>query len=100
MSAPPGESPLRRALDHVAARSSGGPLADGLRVTLNFHPDRLVDGLLVLAALARDGVYRSQFETGTSNGGLTAYTGGDRWRWESRIFGGAYDEAPADQRPK
>ena len=92
--------PLGRALGHVSARSCGGPLADDLRVTLNFHPDRLVDGVLVLAALARDGVYRSQFETGTSNGGLTAYPGGDRWRWESRIFGGAYDEAPADHRPR
>ena len=69
-------------------------------MTLNFHPDRAVDGVLVLAALARDGVYRSQFETGTSNGGLTAHPGGDRWRWESRIFGGAYDEAAADERPK
>jgi hypothetical protein len=50
--------------------------------------------------MARDGVYRSQFETGTSNGGLTAHPGGDRWRWESRIFGGAYDTGPAAGRPK
>ena len=47
----------------------------------------------ILAVMARDGVYRSQFETGTGNGGLTAHPGGDRWRWESRIFGGAYDDA-------
>jgi len=72
----------------------------GLRVTLNFHPDRLSGGLLVLEAMARDGVYRSQFETGTSNGGLTAYRGGGRWAWESRIFGAAYDDAPAAERPK
>jgi len=65
-----------------------------LRVDLHFHPDR------ALAALVRDGVYRSQFETGTSNGGVTAHPGGDRWRWESRLFGGAYDEAPAAERPK
>ena len=45
--------------------------------------------------IARDGVYRSQFETGTSNGGLTAHPGGDRWRWESRLFAGRYDAAPA-----
>ena len=50
--------------------------------------------------MARDGVYRSQFETGTSNGGLTAHPGGDRWRWESRIFGGAYDDAEPALRPK
>jgi hypothetical protein len=45
----------------------------------------------VIELLVREGVYRSQFETGTSNGGLTAHPGGDRWLWESRIFGGAYD---------
>jgi hypothetical protein len=67
---------------------------------LNFHPDRLVNGLPLLEQLGRDGVYRSQFETGTSNGGLTAHPGGDRWRWESRIFGHAYDDAPASDRPK
>lgn len=71
-----------------------------LRVTLNFHPDRLAGAGLVLDAMARDDLYRSQFETGTSNGGLSAHPGGDRWSWESRIFGGAYDDAPAAQRPK
>jgi hypothetical protein len=50
--------------------------------------------------MARDGVYRSQFETGTSNGGLGAHPGGDRWGWEARLFGGAYDHAPAAERPK
>ena len=45
-------------------------------------------------------MYRSQFETGVSNGGLTAYPGGDRWRWESRMFGGAYDDRPPADRPK
>ncbi|MGC5030975.1 DUF3626 domain-containing protein [Micromonospora sp. DT229] len=60
-------------------------------ITLNFHPDRLLaDGRTVAQALAADGVYRSQFETGISNGGLTAYPGGDRDRWEQRMFGGAY----------
>lgn len=66
-----------------------------LRVTLNFHPDRAG----ILDTLAADGVYLSQFATGTSNGGLTAHPAGDRWRWESRIFGGAYDDAPATERP-
>jgi hypothetical protein len=70
-----------------------------LRVTLNFHPDRLLRGAPILDALTADGVYRSQFVTGTGNGGLTAYPGGDRWRWESRIFNGAYDAAPAHERP-
>jgi hypothetical protein len=88
-----------RALRHVAALSSGGPLDPALRVTLNFHPDRLVRGRPILDCLGEDGCYRSQFATGTSNGGLTAYPGGDRWRWESRIFGGAYDDAAPVRRP-
>ncbi|MCX4986296.1 DUF3626 domain-containing protein [Streptomyces sp. NBC_00572] len=82
----------RRALAHVAARSTGEAIDPALRVTLNFHPH-------FLDRLADEGVYRSQFVTGTSNGGLTARPGGDRWRWESRIFGGTYDEAPPDARP-
>jgi hypothetical protein len=69
-------------------------------VTLNFHPDRYHQGKHILQGLATDGVYRSQFETGTSNGGLTAHPGGDRWRWESQIFGSAYDTAHAAERPK
>ncbi|MEE4544382.1 DUF3626 domain-containing protein [Streptomyces sp. V4-01] len=94
---------------HVAAVSAAaaGPVGSGARVTLNFHPDRWAAPRaagerarwLTLAALAADGTYVSQFVTGTGNGGLTAYPGGDRWRWESRIFGGAYDERPAAERP-
>ncbi|MFR9770916.1 DUF3626 domain-containing protein [Nocardia sp. SC052] len=68
-------------------------------MTMNFHPDRMVAGRLILDKMADDGVYLSQFATGTSNGGLTAHPGGDRWRWESRIFAGAYDHAPATERP-
>ncbi len=87
--------PFDQAIAHVAARSAGGPLPRDLRVTLNFHPGRGV-----LDALAREGVYRSQFETGTGNGGLTAHPGGARWQWESRLFGGAYDNADPTLRPK
>ncbi|WTT90246.1 DUF3626 domain-containing protein [Streptomyces sp. NBC_00076] len=89
----------RAALLHVAALSEGPALDPGPRITLNFHPDRLVRWLPILRALAEDGVYHSQFVTGTSNGGLTAHPGGDRQRWESRIFGGAYDDAAAAERP-
>ncbi|MFH8931894.1 DUF3626 domain-containing protein [Streptomyces pristinaespiralis] len=88
-----------RALRHVTELSSGRPLDPALRVTLNFHPDRTAHGRPILEALAESGVYVSQFVTGTSNGGLTAFPGGDRWRWESRIFGGAYDDAAAWERP-
>ncbi|GAB3160481.1 DUF3626 domain-containing protein [Microbispora hainanensis] len=70
-----------------------------MRVTLNFHPDRSEGGRQILLGLADEGAYVSQFVTGTSNGGLTAHPGGNRWRWESRIFGGAYDNAPARERP-
>lgn len=89
-----------RATAHVARSASGTALDRSLRVTLNFHPDRLVAGATVIEWLAHDGVYRSQFETGTSNGGLTAHPGGARWRWEQRMFGHAYDDAPEAERPK
>lgn len=94
-----GSERTRAALRHVGAASSGPAVDPGLRLTLNFHPDRLVRGLPILRALAEDGIYHSQFVTGTSNGGLTARPGGDRWRWESRIFGGAYDDAAPHERP-
>ena len=93
-------TPQQRAIAYVAGLARGGPLDSSLRVTLNFHPDRVIDGTPILEAMARDGRYRSQFETGTSNGGLTAHPGGERWGWESRIFGGAYDDVAAAERPK
>ncbi|MFD8638642.1 DUF3626 domain-containing protein, partial [Streptomyces sp. NPDC059656] len=93
-------TPQERALRHVTELSSGPAMDPGLRVTLNFHPDRLAThGRPLLEVLGEDGGYRSQFVTGTSNGGLTAYPGGDRWRWESRIFDGAYDDAADRERP-
>ncbi|AFJ88925.1 DUF3626 domain-containing protein [Burkholderia vietnamiensis] len=36
-------------------------------VTPNFHPDTLLDGVSTLERIVREGVYRSQFETVTSN---------------------------------
>ncbi|MEU1894290.1 DUF3626 domain-containing protein [Streptomyces pristinaespiralis] len=99
MSSDTPDAARERALRHVAELSSGRPLDPALRVTLNFHPDRTAQGRPILEALAESGVYVSQFVTGTSNGGLTAFPGGDRWRWESRIFGGAYDYAAAWERP-
>lgn len=75
------------------------------RVILNFHPDRLIaDGRSVAEALRDEGAYRSQFETGISNGGLTAHPGGNRDEWERRLFDGAYHAAVVDEptavRPK
>lgn len=94
------DTPQARALAHITRLSKGTALDPALRVTVHFHPDRLIAGVPILDAMARDGTYRSQFETGTSNGGLTAHPGGARWRWESRIFAGAYDAAPPSERPK
>lgn len=88
-----------QALRHVATRSAGPPVDASLRITLNFHPDWMTTGSPVLGKMVEDGVYLSQFVTGTSNGGLSAYPGGDRWRWEQRMFGGAYDAVPAHCRP-
>ena len=72
-------------------------------VAMNFHPDRLLaDGRSVSQALHEEGVYRSQFETSISSGGLTAYPGGDRDTWERTLFAGAY-QAPGVrtwERPK
>ncbi|WP_326589356.1 DUF3626 domain-containing protein [Streptomyces sp. NBC_01294] len=92
-------NPHVKALHHVTSRSAGPPMDPSLTVTLNFHPDRWSGDRPILTALAKDGLYRSQFVTGTGNGGLTAHPGGARWEWESRIFGGAYDDAPPEARP-
>lgn len=70
-----------------------------MQVTLQLHPDRPYGQGTVLGSIARDGVYRNQFETGISGGGLTAHEGGERWRWESRLFGGRYDRADPGERP-
>lgn len=87
------------ALAHVDRQAHGGPVDPTWRVTLHFHPDRFPEGTPILRLMGTDGRYRSQFETGTSSGGLTAHPGGDRWHWESRLFAGAYDDAPSFARP-
>ncbi|NPD23823.1 DUF3626 domain-containing protein [Corallococcus exiguus] len=88
------------ALEHVHPQARGGPMDRQLRVTLHFHPDVLFEGSGILTAMRRDGRYRSQFETRTSNGGLTAFPDGARWRWESRLFNGVYDARHGSERPK
>lgn len=66
---------------------------------LHFHPGWAHSGGTVLDALAADGRYRSQWLTGTSNGGLTAHPGGPRWLWESKLFEGGYDDGDPAARP-
>lgn len=73
------------------------------RVTLSFHPDRLrPDGVTVVEGLSRDGRYKSQFETGVTNGSPTAFAGGERDGWERSLFGGAYqaEGVAIGERPK
>lgn len=78
-------------------------LQRGAKVVLHFHPDRITNnGQTVARRLLADGLYRSQFETGISNGSPTAYPGGERDIWERELFGGAYhsSEVRVDERPK
>jgi hypothetical protein len=93
--------PAARALAYVRGLGAAGNLpVPGARITIGFHPDRLLaDGRTVAEHLAHDRVYRSQFETGISNGGLTAYAGGDRERWERLMFAGAYPPEVVRGRP-
>lgn len=88
-------------LAHVRGLSAGEPLAADVRVNLHFQPDILLaSGASVVEGITDSGIYRSQFETGVSGGGLTAYKGGDRFEWERRMFGGVYDVLGAEARPK
>jgi Protein of unknown function (DUF3626) len=73
------------------------------RVALHFHPDRPdFAGRTVAQGLLEDGRYRSQFETGLSNGGLSAHPGGRRDLCEQLLFGGAYHahDTTNAERPK
>lgn len=73
------------------------------RVTLNFHPDRILPaGHTVIESLLAEGIYHNQFITSVTNGSKTAYPGGDRDQWERLLFGGAYQQPGVrnDERPK
>jgi hypothetical protein len=101
------EAALRRCEAVLGAQARAPELAAAIathgRITLNFHPDRLLaDGRTVARALAEDRLYRNQFETRISSGSRTAFAGGERDRWEEKLFGGAYQrEAVAPrERPK
>ncbi len=96
----------RAALDRLSALGIDGPSASRAidrirttaRLTVNFHPDRYDStGRTVAAGLLADGRYRSQFETGISNGGRFAVPGGGRTRWETVLFDGAYDRDPSER---
>lgn len=87
-----------------AARPTAEQLAAALvsrPVTLNFHPDRVArDGATAAEALRDNGIYRTQYETGTGAGSPTAYPGGDRERWEAQLFGEHHRQTVPDLRPR
>lgn len=90
-----------KAINTVQAKSTGQARKQQHEITINFHPDRYTaQGLPLLVTLANDQRLKSQFETGTSNGGLSAYAGGARWQWEQRVFDGIYDDCKPKERPK
>lgn len=73
------------------------------QVLIHFHPDRISNkGKSVAQLLYEEGSYKTQFETGISNGGLTAFRGGQRDNWEKGLFGGVYqkEETEMSERPK
>lgn len=88
------------ALAFVQDKSDGVVLDRNTAVTANFHPDAEHNGDIMITSLSRDGVYRSQFETGISNGALANQSTAGRWLWERQIFGGAYEECDPADRPK
>ena len=90
-----------RAIETIRAKSAGQPDKTQHEITINFHPDRYTPaGLPLLVSIANDQCLKSQFETGSSNGGLSAYKGGARWQWEQRVFDGVYDTCEPGERPK
>jgi Protein of unknown function (DUF3626) len=89
------------AIDFVKSKAKGSPYLGKSELTINFHPDRqTIDGIPILVAVLNDGVLKSQFETQTSNGSLSAKPNGARWLWESKAFGSHYDLVPSSERPK
>ena len=73
------------------------------RIVIHFHPDRLGPSAKpAIDALLEEGIYRNQFETGRSSGGLLPFAGSARDAWERQLFGGAYqaDGVLPAERPK
>lgn len=95
------DSVQERVIAYMQKKCPANETSRRLSITINFHPDRrTLDDVPVMEAIARDGLLKSQFETQTSNGGLTAFSGGERWIWEQRAFGGLYDHCSPPDRPK
>ncbi len=93
----------RACVDIAAYDAALTAIGDHARVVVHFHPDRpgatprtTIEGIL------EDGVYRNQFETGRSSGGLLPFAGSPRDSWERALFGGAYQHHAVlpSERPK
>ena len=72
-------------------------------IAIHFHPERLTKaGYSVAEGLVRTGRFRTQYETGISNGSPTAFPGGARDEWEKTFFGGLYHQEASKliERPK
>ncbi|TAG06755.1 MAG: DUF3626 domain-containing protein [Verrucomicrobia bacterium] len=94
-------SPQEKAIRLIREKFDGEEVPFSLSVTINFHPDRITpSGFPVLEAIQSDGLVKSQFESGMSNGSLSAYEGGARWKWEQSAFFGFYDNCAPFERPK
>ncbi|MCW5798472.1 MAG: DUF3626 domain-containing protein [Nitrospira sp.] len=73
------------------------------RIVLHFHPGRMgAKSVTVAEGLLEEGIYRNQFETGVTSGSPSAHAGGDRDRWERKLFAGAYHRqgVTASERPR
>lgn len=77
-------------------------LIDGnFPIDVQFHPDRLAkNGSTVIDELLATMTYENQYVSGISNGLLDTSAGSSRRRWETRLFGSAYDNQPDSLRPK
>ena len=100
------KSAEQQAIADVFCKSSGVDISALINrvlinpITINFHPDHFSNnGKTIIENLIEQGQYQGQFRTGTTNGGRSAYIGGDRFLWEQRIFFDAYPQDTID-RPK
>ncbi len=99
----------RESATRWAAQIRGVPGAEELlevlgrkaRIAVHFHPERRShDGRSVAECLLDSGVFKTQWETGTSTGSPSAFIGGARDVWEARLFGGAYEGTDPRERPR
>lgn len=75
-------------------------LVDKACVNLHFHPDRyLKDGSQIIDGLIQTGEYLNQYQTQVSSGSLSAKIGGDRDKWENKLFNNLFGSSTKD-RPK